>query len=147
MKLSTRARYGTRALLDLALQNPGEPVLLKNIAQRQKISLSYLEHIIAPLTAAGIIGSIRGRQGGIHLAKAPEDINIADVVKLLEGSIAPTDCIDNPESCHESDYCVTRELWSELYVAMNDVLESTTLKDLMDKHYKTRRLDEVMNNK
>ena len=147
MKLSTRARYGTRALLDLALQNPGELVLLKNIAQRQKISLSYLEHLIAPLTAAGIIGSIRGPQGGIRLVKAPEDINLAEVVKLLEGSIAPAECISNPETCNESDYCVTRELWSELYSAMNEVLESTTLQDLIDKHNKTKRLEKVMHYK
>ena len=147
MKLSTRARYGTKALLDLALQNANEPVLLRSIAQRQKISLSYLEHLIAPLSAAGIIGSIRGPQVGIRLKKEPKDINLAEVVKLLEGSIAPAECLNNPKTCDESNYCVTRELWNELYSAMNGVLESTTLQDLIDKHNKLNKLEEVIHHK
>ena len=99
MKLSTRGRYGTRALLDLALHRDNEPVLLKDIAQRQDIPLPYLEHLISPLVSAGIVRSTRGPRGGISLAKAPEDVKLSEIVRLLEGPIAPVECIENPEVC------------------------------------------------
>src|SRR4030042_4702768 len=110
MKLSTRARYGTRALLDIALQADEKPVLLKDVAQRQSISLLYLERIITPLITAGILRSTRGPKGGVWLAKRPEEINLSTVTRLLEGSTSPTECIDNPSVCSRSRDCVTRDL-------------------------------------
>jgi Rrf2 family cysteine metabolism transcriptional repressor len=143
MKLSTRGRYGTRMLLDLALQ-PEKPVVLKDIAQREQISLSYLERLIAPLIAGGIIRSARGIRGGVSLARAPEKISLGEVVPLLEGSITPVECVDNPEVCARSKFCVTRDIWGELKQAMEGVLQSTTLKDLVERQKKKEQTEELM---
>jgi len=134
MKLSTRGRYGTRVLLDLALLDGEGPVPLKDIAQRQQISLLYLEHLIAPLVAAGMIRSMRGARGGIWLAKLPQEIKLSKVVELLEGSIAPVDCVNDPKACPRSDSCVTRDIWVELKEAMDGVLKSKTLHDLVERY-------------
>jgi len=144
MKLSTRGRYATRALLDLALHQGQAPVLLKDIAQRQEISLRYLEHLITPLIAAGIILSTRGPRGGVSLAKPPEEIRLSKVIQLLEGSIAPVQCINNPEICARSKFCVTRDIWDELKRAMNGVLESTTLQDLVERQKRKEQSEEAM---
>ncbi|MCR4393680.1 MAG: Rrf2 family transcriptional regulator, partial [Dehalococcoidales bacterium] len=92
MKLSTRTRYGMRALVDLALHGAGETVQLKEIAERQQISLSYLEHLIIPLIAAGFVKSVRGAKGGIKLAKSPDHISLKMIMEVLEGPLAPVDC-------------------------------------------------------
>lgn len=136
MKLSTRARYGTRALLDLARQQGNEPVQLKDIADRQNISLQYLEHIIAPLIGAGIVRSTRGARGGLQLTRHPEELKISEVVQLLEGAMTPVDCIDNPESCARSDICVTREVWSKMKKAIDEALNSINLQDLIERQNK-----------
>jgi len=133
MKLSTRGRYGTRTLLDLALhQTEGRPIPLKQIAQRQEISLQYLEHLITPLIAAGMVKSSRGARGGVQLAKPPREIELIEVIETLEGSIVPVDCIDSPEVCPRSKLCATRDIWVELNEAINGVLKSTTLQDLVE---------------
>ena len=133
MKLSTRGRYGTRALLDLALHWGEGPVLLKDIARRQQISRQYLENLIIPLTAGGIVRCIRGHKGGVWLVQSPEEIRLSQVVQLLEGSIEPVDCISHPEICERSELCATRDIWVKLQQAMNEVLESTTLRDLLNR--------------
>ena len=133
MKLSTRTRYGTRALLELALRQGEGPVFLKDIARKQQISLSYLEHLVTPLISGGIIRSTKGPRGGVTLAKKPGDIKLIEVTRLLEGSLAPVECIDNPEICDRSAQCVTRDIWGEVKAAMNGVLEATTLQDLVDR--------------
>jgi Rrf2 family cysteine metabolism transcriptional repressor len=143
MKLSTRGRYGTRMLLDLALQ-PEKPVVLKDIAQREQISLPYLERLIAPLIAGGIIRSARGIRGGVSLARTPEKISLGEVVPLLEGSITPVECVDNPEVCARSKFCVTRDIWGELKQAMEGVLQSTTLKDLVERQKRKEQTEELM---
>ena len=132
MKLSTRARYGTRALLDLALHSGEGTVLLKDIARRQEISLPYLEHLIAPLIAAGILRSTRGARGGISLLKHPREIKLGEVIQFLEGSIAPVECVNYPQICHRSSLCATRDIWDEMKKAMNGILETTTLQDLVE---------------
>lgn len=144
MKLSTRARYGTRALLELALHQGEGPILLKEIAKKQQISLSYLEHLISPLVAGGIIRSIKGPRGGVYLAKAPAEIKLNEVIRLLEGSLAPVDCINDPGICNRSEFCVTRDVWSELKMVMDGVLESTTLQDLAERHRKKDQPEPVM---
>ena len=133
MKLSTKGRYGTRALLDIALQGCEEPVPLKDIAQRQRIPLPYLEHLIAPLIEAGIIRSTRGIGGGVSLDKALEEIRLSEVIGLLEGSIAPVKCIGDPEICDRSEFCAVRDIWSEFKDVMDKYLESTTLQDLVER--------------
>jgi len=136
MKLSTRGRYGSRVLLDLALHRGEEPVLLRDIAQRQEIAPKYLEHVITPLIAGGMLRSARGAGGGVSLAKTPESIRLSEAIKLLEGSIALVDCVVNPEICSRSRLCVTRDIWVEMKEAMNEVLDSTTLQDLLERHIK-----------
>ncbi len=133
MKLSTRTRYATRALLDLALHDGEAPVPLKDTAERQQISLTYLEHLVGPLIAAGILRSTRGAKGGISLAKPPEEIKLSEVVYLFEGSLAPVECVTNPEICTRSELCVTRDIWDEMKKAMNGVLGSITLQDVVER--------------
>jgi Rrf2 family transcriptional regulator, cysteine metabolism repressor len=133
MKLSTRARYGTRALLDLAIHGEGEPVSLKDIAKRQQISLQYLEHLMTPLIAAGMVRSVRGPKGGVLLAKSPEDIKLSEIIHLLEGSVAPVDCVDNPKLCSRSGLCVTRDIWDEVKQAVDGVLKGTTLQSMIER--------------
>jgi len=144
MKLSTRGRYGTRALLELALHQGEEPILLKDIARRQQISLSYLEHLITPLIAGGMVRSTKGPRGGVSLARTPEEIKLSEVIQLLEGSVAPVECVNDPGVCNRSAFCVTRDVWAELKKVMNGVLESTTLQDLVDRHKKKERPEPVM---
>jgi Rrf2 family cysteine metabolism transcriptional repressor len=133
LKLSTRARYGTRALLDLARQQGNKPVQLKDIAGRQNISIHYLEHIIAPLIGAGIVRSTRGAHGGLQLTRHPEELKLSEVVQLLEGAMTPVGCIGNPESCVQSDICATREVWSKMKKAIDKTLNSITLQDLIER--------------
>jgi Rrf2 family protein len=133
MKLSTKGRYGTRALLDIALHQEERPVPLRDIAKREQISLPYLEHLIAPLIEGGIVRSTRGVGGGVSLVESPEEIRLSEVIRLLEGSLAPAKCVDNPNLCNRSEFCVTRDIWSELKAAMDGVLQSTTLQDLVER--------------
>ena len=133
MKLSTRTRYGTRALLDLARHQGDKPVQLKEIARRQNISLHYLEHIITPLVGAGIIRSTRGARGGVQISRKPEQIKLSEVVSLLEGTIMPVDCITDPECCERADSCVTRDIWSDMKDAIDKTLNSVTLQDLLER--------------
>ena len=122
--------------MDLALHQGESPVLLRDIAQRQEIPPKYLEHVITPLIAGGILRSARGAGGGISLAKTPESIRLSEAIKLLEGPIALVDCVINPEICSRSRLCVTRDIWVEMKEAMNGVLDSTTLQDLLERHKK-----------
>ena len=142
MKLSTRTRYGCRAMVELAL-NYGEGTMsLQEIASRQDISVKYLDQILAPLKTAGLIRSIRGARGGHVLARDPSTISLSDIVHVLEGSLAPVDCVDAPELCPRSTFCVTRDIWKELGDRMEDVLCSTCLSDLADQQRsKLERLD------
>jgi len=139
MKLSTRGRYGVRTLLDLALHQGEGLVLLKDIARRQEFSLSYLEHLIAPLIAAGLVKSTRGVGGGVSLVKSPTEIKLGEAVQLLEGPFAPVDCVSHPESCHRAASCVTRDIWIEMKEAMSRVLDSTTIQDLVDRQKQRRQ--------
>jgi Rrf2 family transcriptional regulator, cysteine metabolism repressor len=133
MKLSTRTRYGMRALVDLAMCSTSQPVQLKDIAERQQISLSYLEHLVIPLISAGFIKSLRGAKGGIVLAKTPQEIRLNEVLEVLEGPLAPVDCLKDAKSCQRSGMCATQDLWNEMKEAMENVLGSTTLQDLVDR--------------
>ena len=131
MKLSTRARYGTKALLELSLHWGEGSVLLKDIAQRQQIPLPYLQQLIGPLVKEGIIKTTRGARGGISLLKSPKEVILSEVIQLLEGSIAPAACVDNPELYPRSDICVTHDIWAEVKKAICGVLESTTFENLV----------------
>ncbi|MFC1904811.1 RrF2 family transcriptional regulator [Chloroflexota bacterium] len=144
MKLSTKGRFGSRVLLELALHYGDGLLPLKNIARRQQISLQYLEHLITPLIAGGIVRSTRGVKGGVSLAKPPDRIRLDEVIQLLEGSIALVECVDHPDICDRVKSCATRDIWDELNKAMVGVLESTTLGDLVERHRRKEQPEEVM---
>lgn len=146
MKLSTKSRYGTRALLELALHRRNEPVKMKEISQNQQISKNYLEHVISPLISAGIVRSTRGSKGGLFLVKKPEDIKLSEVIKILEGSVGPVECVDEPEVCNRSGFCVTRDVWIILKESIEEVLKSITLQDLVERHKEKQQSEPAMYN-
>ena len=127
MKLSTRSRYGTRMMLDLAKRFDEGPVRIGDIAKREEISVKYLEQLIIPLKQANFIKSVRGPKGGHMLSRPPEDITVGEVVKALEGGGELAVCILNPDECEKSKTCVTRNIWEEASKAMYERLDSMTL--------------------
>jgi Rrf2 family protein len=133
MKLSTRSRYGTRLMLDMAEHYDDGPIHLMKIAQRQGISVKYLEQIIIPLKKAQYIKSLRGPKGGHVLAKPPEEITVGEIVAVLEESDSLVECSQNAEVCERSSHCPTRKVWQEAAAAMFAKLESVTLADLVNK--------------
>ena len=133
MKVSTRGRYGTRLLLDLAQHLDRNRVLLRDVAARQDISLLYLERLVAPLVAGGIVRTTRGPKGGISLAKPPGQIKLSEVIQLLEGSTAPVECVNDPMVCDRSGICATRDIWDELKKKTDSILESVTIEDLVER--------------
>lgn len=132
MKLSTRSRYGTRLVLDMAQHHGGRPIQLSEIAKRQNISLKYLEQIIRPLKKAKYIESFRGSKGGHKLTKAPDRITVGEIVALLEGGDSLTQCNRDPEACDRMDECLTRYLWQEASRAMFDHLNNITFAEVLD---------------
>ena len=132
MKLSTRSRYGTRLMLDMAEHYDQGPVQLGTIAQRQGISVKYLEQIIIPLKKAHYVESVRGPKGGHVLARPPGEINVGEIVALLEEGADLVDCAEHPEVCERAETCVTRYIWREAAQAMFDKLRDITLADLLE---------------
>ena len=129
MKLSTKGRYGVKAMVDLAIHYGGSPVSIKSISQRQNISEYYLEQLFSQLRKAGLIKSIRGAQGGYVLNRTPDLIKVSDVMYVLEGPIEIAECIDGVE-CNNVDYCATRLLWAKIKNSIDEVMESITLQDI-----------------
>jgi len=144
MKLSTKGRYGTRAMVDLAFHYGQGNVLLKDIAKRQGISDKYLEHLLTSLKIAGLVKSIRGAHGGYILAKPPGRIKLSQVIKVLEGSTAPVECVDDPKMCSRTELCVTRDIWREIKKAIDKILESVNLKDLVERERKKEQSKNVI---
>jgi Rrf2 family protein len=144
MKLSTKGRYGTRALLELAIHQGEGPVSLKDISQRQEISLQYLEHLITPLIAGGIVKSTRGARGGVYLARAAGEIKLSEIIRILEGSTAPVDCVDKSMVCPRSDFCAARDIWSDLKNAVDSVLDKITLQELVERQKSKEQSKAVM---
>ena len=132
MKLSTKSRYGTRLMLDLAQRYDEGPVQISDIAKRQDISVKYLEQLIIPLKKLNFIKSFRGPKGGHMLARSPDEITIGEVVKVLEGGIDLASCIEKPEECNKSSDCLTRGVWKEATRAMFDKLNSVTLANMIE---------------
>ncbi|MFZ0033513.1 MAG: Rrf2 family transcriptional regulator [Sedimentisphaerales bacterium] len=133
MKLSTRTRYGVRAILELAGNQEGGPLQIKVIAHRQDISVKYLEQLMAILKSAGFIRSIRGAKGGYILAKPANQIKLSDIFNALEGPVTTVECLENKNYCARVADCVARQVWAEVQQAIMSVLQSMTLQDLVDK--------------
>ncbi len=136
MRLSTRARYGTRLLLELALNFNQGTIFLKDIAEKEEISEKYLSHLVIPLRAGGLIISSRGAHGGYQLAKPPSQITMKEIVQTLEGSISFVECVKNPDICSRVSKCVTRNIWKKLDERVSEVLNSITLEDLVQSQKK-----------
>ena len=132
MRLSTRSRYGTRMMIELAEHYEDGPVQIGEIAARQGISVKYLEQLIIPLKKAGYVKSVRGRKGGHMLAKPPDEINVGEIVALLEGGINLSECVDKPEICDRSATCLTRGIWETATDAMSRELNAITLSDMIE---------------
>ncbi|MBQ4536141.1 MAG: Rrf2 family transcriptional regulator [Lachnospiraceae bacterium] len=135
MRISTKGRYAVRVMLDLALNDKGECIKVKDIANRQGLSEKYLEQIIAILNKAGFVRSVRGAQGGYLLAKEPKDYTVGMILRLTEGSLAPVACLEeNADECGRGDACETLQVWKDLYEAINQVVDRVTVADLVEQH-------------
>lgn len=134
MKISTKGRYAVRVMLDLAANNTGEYIKVKEIAARQDISEKYLEQIISILNKAGFVKSVRGAQGGYRIAKDPSNYTVGMILRLTEGSLNPVACLDDEvNECERCDTCETLEVWKQLAKAINDVVDNVTVEDLLER--------------
>lgn len=133
MKLSTKGRYGLRAVLDIAVYGREEAVALSCTSEREGISINYLEQLVPKLKKAGILNSIRGAQGGYVLAKPAEEISVGDVLRALEGSLSPVDCgeLDGEEGCSAAKSCVTKYVWKKISDSINETVDAITLAELV----------------
>lgn len=132
MVITTKGKNALKLMVDLSLYQGQEFVKLKDIAQREKISEKYLEHIVSNLQKSHKVKSARGANGGYRLAKSPDMYTVGEIIKCLEGDMYPTDCINGEDTCPYTDTCFCFPLWSKLDQAINDVLENTSLQDLID---------------
>ena len=139
MKLSTRTRYGARALVELALIYPDAVISVNEVAAKQKISAKYLEQIMRILKAADLVKSVRGMHGGYALTRPPTKVTLGEIFEALEGSAAPVDCVDHPGSCAMIDVCPTRDTWVAMKACIEGFLTKTTLQCLAET--KTRKAD------
>ncbi|MCK5558474.1 MAG: Rrf2 family transcriptional regulator [Candidatus Hydrogenedentes bacterium] len=135
MKISTKVRYGVRLIFELAMHYGRGQLRLHEIATRQEVSEKYLEHLAAALKAGGLIRGVRGRHGGYVLARAPSEIRLSEIHVALDGSLALVECVDDPEVCRLEKLCVSRDVWMDVSNAMRNVLESTTLQDLVERQH------------
>lgn len=133
MKISTKGRYALRLMIDIAMNDNGEPVRIRDISARQNISIKYLEQIVSILNKAGYVRAIRGPQGGYRLVKKPSDITAGMILRLTEGSLAPVSCLDYEKNdCPRQATCATLELWKKLDDAIKGVVDTITLENLLE---------------
>lgn len=139
MRLSTKGRYGVRAMFDLALHSGEGAIALKSVAQREHISEKYLEHLFANLKKAGLIHSVRGAQGGYRLARPADEITLGDIIRVLEGPVAPTECViedGGREKCERSGECIMRTVWCRVRDEINEILDKITLAEIVEEQRK-----------
>lgn len=134
MKLSTKGRYGVKAMMDLAVHYGDTPTSIKSISARQGISEYYLEQLFSPLRRAKLIKSIRGAQGGYILNREPSEITILEIMDILEGPVEISDCLDK-EECNHIDACATRVLWQKIADSINSVMAGITLGDMLEDYH------------
>lgn len=140
MRLSTKTRYGTRAVIEIASQHGNLPVKRKTIVNRQNIPDSYLENILLILKANGIINTKRGASGGYVLSRDPQEITLLEIVNIFEGSLGPVDCVDNSEICKRCEFCSTRDVWIELKEAQEKVLRNIKISNLVSREKEKEQL-------
>lgn len=132
MMISTKGRYALRLMADLALNDQGGYISLKDISQRQDISVKYLEQIVSSLCKAGYIISTRGSRGGYRLGKKPAEYVVGDILRITEGNLSPVACLNSEENtCPRSENCLTLGFWQGLYTTINEYVDSVTLEDII----------------
>ena len=141
MKLSTKCRYGLRAVLEIARKYGKAPAKRKDIARKEGLSSSYLENILLVLRNQKILETTRGVNGGYVLCRPPSAISAYEIVNALEGPLAVVDCVEDPHLCDKSGRCVTRTVWCEVACAVHDVLKKISLQDLLDREKKAGSLE------
>lgn len=146
MKLSTKGRYGLRAMIDLALNSKGEQVALYSIAERQGISVSYLEQVFSILRKSGLVNSIKGAQGGYILAENPSDVTVGRILRALEGSLSIVDYSGEEveEDKKSVEYCLRINLWEKINESINKVVDSLTLEDLVEEYKEINSSENLM---
>lgn len=133
MMISTRGRYALRVMIDLAEHNADSYIPMKEVAQRQEISLKYLERILPVLVKNGLVEGVQGKGGGYRLSRAPEEYTVGEILRLTEGDLAPVACLGcQAEPCEKRDSCKTLSMWSEFHHLTNDYFDSVTLADLVN---------------
>lgn len=141
MKLSTRTRYAVRAMIELAQTEPSKTLQLKVIAERQEISVKYLEQLMAVLRSAGLIRSVRGSKGGYILSRAASQIRLSDILHCLEGPVTTVECVEDSQSCVRAAECAARQVWIKVQRAIDEVMQSITLQDVVDMARNAKQLD------
>lgn len=142
MMVSTKGRYALTVMLDLAKQNPDSYISLREVAERQHISMKYLESIVATLTRGGILRALRGKGGGYRLTRPPKDCSVGEILRLTEGSMAPVYCVDPGCGCDKSANCVTYPMWVQLDRLIDDYLNQISIQDLLDGRIPLSRVSE-----
>lgn len=141
MILSTKGRYGLKMMLELALSYGNGTISLKDIAKKLSLSDTYLEQLISHLRKAGYVNGIRGAQGGYELSKNPCNITVGEIIRTLEGPLAPSECVvdEDEPGCSKADYCVTRIIWEKIMEGINNVVDGITLQDMVNDYYKLNK--------
>lgn len=135
MMISTKGRYALRVMIDLAQNDTEKFMSLKDVAERQEISMKYLEMIVAILNKGNLLESQRGKAGGYRLAKEAGQYTIEEILNLTEGTLAPVNCLEkNGKKCEKADECMTLPLWQKLDKVIDNYLSSVTLQDLIEKN-------------
>ena len=134
MKISTKGRYALRLMLDLAMHHDGSFIPLKAVSQRQCISDKYLEQIVHLLSKGGLVQSARGAQGGYRLTREPGQYSVGEILRLVEGSLVPVACLECGAQCEQVDQCMTIELYKKMKNAIDNIVDNTTLVDLITEH-------------
>ena len=132
MKISTKGRYGLRILIDLAMHDPGKPRMLRDIAESQQISEKYISRLVIDLRRAKLVRSVRGVNGGFHLAKPPEKITLLEVLETMEGPLSVVECVRSPEKCKRQTLCPARNIWAQLNDGIRELTRNITLDDILN---------------
>jgi len=132
MKISTKGRYGLRILIDLAMHDPGKPRMLRDIAESQQISEKYISRLVIDLRRAKLVRSVRGVNGGFHLAKRPDEITLLEVLETMEGPLSVVECVRSPEKCKRENLCPARNIWTQLNDGIRELTRNITLDDILN---------------
>ncbi len=144
MMVSTRGRYALRVMLDLAENRNEGYIPMKEVAQRQELSLKYIERIIPVLSKNHYVEGVQGKGGGYRLTREPEDYRVGDILRLTEGELVPVSCLKcNAEACRRADICKTLPMWKEFYRMVNDYFDHITLSDLMGQNIRSDRAERI----